>query len=73
MISLVKPEKGKKLEAMLINMAQTGRIIKQLTEPELIDMLEQIEGVESKSSGIKFKRKGGFDSDDDDLDDLLNV
>ncbi len=38
-------------------------------------MLEQIEEqvVAKMQTSIKFKRKGGFDSDDEDLDDLINA
>lgn len=36
-------------------------------------MLEQIEGDSKPSGGIKFRRKGGLDDSDDDIDDLINV
>lgn len=36
-------------------------------------MLEQIEGATKTSGSIKFKRKGGLDDSDEDIDDLINV
>ena len=36
-------------------------------------MLEQIEGATKSSGTIKFRRKGGLDDSDEDIDDLINV
>ena len=41
-IALVKPEKAKQLEMMLLRAGQTGKIVGKVTEPQLISMLEEI-------------------------------
>lgn len=37
-----KPEKGRLVENMLIQMARTGQIMGKLNESELIDILEKV-------------------------------
>eukprot|EP00316_Scyphosphaera_apsteinii_P025810 CAMPEP_0119335176 /NCGR_PEP_ID=MMETSP1333-20130426/88917_1 /TAXON_ID=418940 /ORGANISM="Scyphosphaera apsteinii, Strain RCC1455" /LENGTH=134 /DNA_ID=CAMNT_0007345657 /DNA_START=20 /DNA_END=424 /DNA_ORIENTATION=- len=68
-ISLVKPEKAKKLEEMVIQMARSGRLQKQLSDAQLKHMLEQISGGEdeTKRNQIQFDRKR-YDDDDSDID-----
>ena len=41
-ISLVSPERSKQIEAILLRMAQTGQLRGKVTEPQLIDLLEQV-------------------------------
>ncbi|TNV75388.1 hypothetical protein FGO68_gene12754 [Halteria grandinella] len=68
-IAVVKPEKAEKLEMLLIQNAQRGKIQGKVTEGQMIDLLEQVSESEVKpATTIKFQRKR-FD-DDDDLDAL---
>lgn len=41
-ISLVSPERSKQIETILLRMAQTGQLRGKVTEPQLIDLLEQV-------------------------------
>ena len=41
-IAVVKPEKAEKLEMILIQNAQRGMIQNKITEPQLIEFLEQV-------------------------------
>ena len=41
-ISIVKPEKARGVEDLLIRMAQSGKLRGQVTEPQLVQYLEQI-------------------------------
>lgn len=66
-IALVKPERAKQVEGMLIQMAQTGQISGQIGEAQLVDLLEKISQKTQKKTTIKFQRKKTDldDSDDD--------
>jgi programmed cell death protein 5 len=68
-IGLLKPEKQRMLEDIIITNVQRGLIKQKIDEPTLIAMLEKIPGMTSGSSGmggssISFKRRA-FDDDDD--------
>jgi len=68
-ITLVKPDKGKQLEDMIINMGRQGRLQQQLDDKGLKAMLEQI----SEHSGgsqpkITIDRRRFADDDDSDID-----
>lgn len=65
----VKPEKGKQVEAMLCQMAQSGQLGAKLGEQELKSLLERMSSSQA-SSKVKFDRRRAMDSDDDDDDDL---
>ena len=68
-IAVVKPEKAEKLEMLLIQNAQRGKLTGKITEAQMIDVLEQVSESEVKpATTIKYQRKR-FD-DDDDLDAL---
>ena len=67
-IAVVKPEKAEKLEMLLIQNAQRGAFQGKVTEPQMIDLLEQVSEKEAKpAASISFSRKR---FDDDDLSDL---
>lgn len=68
-IKLSKPEKGKMLEEMIVRMAQGGQFRGQISEKELIGILESINQQMPKSnSTVKFdRRRAAIDSDDDEL------
>jgi len=70
-LMLAKPEKGKQVEAMLCQMAQTGQLGGKLGDDELKGLLDRMTGGGQASSKVKFdRRRAAMDSDDDDLDDL---
>lgn len=48
-----KPEKGKMVENMLLQMAQTGRLPGKISEPELIGILESVNKQTSKTTTVK--------------------
>eukprot|EP00743_Colponemidia_sp_Colp-15_P003930 GILK01004240.1.p1 GENE.GILK01004240.1~~GILK01004240.1.p1 ORF type:complete len:150 (+),score=31.45 GILK01004240.1:50-451(+) len=64
-IALVKPDKARKIEDMLISAAQRGQLNEKITEPKLVQMLEQINEVATKETKITFKRRTFGDEDDD--------
>ncbi|EEB07280.1 DNA-binding TFAR19-like protein [Schizosaccharomyces japonicus yFS275] len=68
-IALVRSDRAKAIEELLLRMAKTGQIRHKITESELIDLLEQISGQETKKKETKIvvnRRK--FDDDEDDWD-----
>lgn len=68
-IALVKADKARKLEDMVIMMARQGRLKAQLTDNMLKEMLEQVGGDEGSSkAGITFDRRRYADDDDDEID-----
>jgi programmed cell death protein 5 len=67
-VAQVKPEKAKKVEAMVIQMAQMGRLGGKVTEEQLKSLLEQVSQVTQKKTTVKFdRRRHAVDSDDDDI------
>ncbi|XP_033195739.1 programmed cell death protein 5 [Bombus vosnesenskii] len=67
-LSLGKPEKGKMIEDMILNMAQRGQLPGKLGEKELISLLESVNQQTQRKTVVKFdRRRAALDSDDDDL------
>ncbi|XP_003403349.1 programmed cell death protein 5 [Bombus affinis] len=67
-LSLGKPEKGKMIEDMILNMAQRGQLPAKLGEKELINLLESVNQQTQRKTVVKFdRRRAALDSDDDDL------
>lgn len=64
-IALVKPEKAKQLEGMLINMARSGQLSEKMSEEQLVKVLEQISQSKQKTK-VNFQRRRVMDSDDED-------
>ncbi|KAF2350086.1 PDCD5-related protein [Trinorchestia longiramus] len=65
-IRLAKPDKGKQLEAYIVNLATSGRMMGKMTEPELISIVEELNKHTSKSTKVKFdRRRAALDSDSD--------
>ncbi|SDA02801.1 BZ3500_MvSof-1268-A1-R1_Chr11-1g03164 [Microbotryum saponariae] len=79
-IALVRPERARAIEALLLRMAQSGQLRGRVSEDQLIGVLDQVEANERRAQGgntdgnsggnsggkiIFNRRKGGFDSDED--------
>ncbi|KAK2467006.1 hypothetical protein APHAL10511_001264 [Amanita phalloides] len=66
-IALVSPERSKRIEDLIISLAQGGKLKVRVTESQLIDLLEQLEDAQGKStskkSTIVFQRKKDIDDD----------
>ncbi|KAK3243307.1 hypothetical protein CYMTET_47028 [Cymbomonas tetramitiformis] len=66
-IALVKPDKARKVEDMVIGMAQKGKIQERVSEDQLIHWLEQInEQTQTKTKVQICRRRSAFDDEDDD-------
>jgi programmed cell death protein 5 len=65
-IALVKPDKAKQIEAMLVRMAQGGQISDKMSEPQLVQLLEKVNMTQSSKTTVKFDRRRVMDSDSDD-------
>jgi programmed cell death protein 5 len=64
-IAMVKADKARRVEEMIINMARAGQVRSKIDEPQLIHLLEQITGaVEDAKPKITVSRRR-FDEDDD--------
>ncbi|GAA5983119.1 hypothetical protein JCM11641_004919 [Rhodosporidiobolus odoratus] len=74
-IALVKPDRARAIEQLLMRMAQSGQLRGRVSEDQLIDVLDQVEAMEKGQGGqaggqktagkITFTRKSAYDSDDD--------
>lgn len=61
-----KPEKGKMVEEMLLNMAQCGQLPGKLDEKQLISLLESVNQQMQRKTTVKFdRRRAALDSDDE--------
>ncbi|KAK9452385.1 PDCD5-related protein [Limtongia smithiae] len=72
-IRIVKQQKAKGVEDLLIQMARTGQIRNRVDESELISLLDQISKEETKAHETKIvyqTRRYELDDSDDDLDNL---
>merc|ERR1712212_336479 len=65
-IALVKPDKAKQIEAMLVRMAQSGQISDKMSEPQLVALLEKVNTTQTSKTKVKFDRRRVMDSDSDD-------
>ncbi|RKP17667.1 hypothetical protein ROZALSC1DRAFT_16115 [Rozella allomycis CSF55] len=68
-IAIVKPEKARVVEEMLIRMRQTGQIRQKVDEDQLKGLLEQISGTtEQAKPKVTIQRRRMDYSDDEDED-----
>jgi len=66
-LMIAKPEKGKQVEAMLCQMAQTGQLGSKLGEQDLKELLERFNAGSASNTKVKFdRRRAALDSDDED-------
>ncbi|EGG24851.1 hypothetical protein DFA_03096 [Cavenderia fasciculata] len=61
-IAMVKPDKARQIEDMLVNAAQTGRLSEKVDEQKLISLLEQI-SEKAKKTTVIMKRRTIEDDD----------
>ncbi|XP_014285966.1 programmed cell death protein 5 [Halyomorpha halys] len=68
-IMVAKPDKGRMLENMLIQMAQRGQIMGRMNEDDLKGILEQVNKQFQTKTTVKFdRRRAALDDSDEDLD-----
>ncbi|XP_068594564.1 programmed cell death protein 5 [Brachionichthys hirsutus] len=65
-LALVKPDKASSVENYLIQMARMGQLGGKISEPGLIEILEQVSQQTEKKTTVKFNRRKVMDSDDED-------
>ncbi|KAL3685650.1 hypothetical protein R1sor_003672 [Riccia sorocarpa] len=65
-IALVKPEKARGVEDLILRSAQYGQITEKVTEDRLISLLEQInEQTQKKTTTVTFQRRRSVLDDED--------
>lgn len=66
-IMIAKPDKGRQIESVIIQMAQSGQVGGKLSEEDLIGLLERFsEQIGGKKTSVKFdRRRAALDSDSD--------
>ncbi|KAK3819500.1 MAG: PDCD5-related protein [Benniella sp.] len=67
-VAMVKPEKARAVEDMLIQLAQSGRLQSKVNEDRVIDLLGQLSEQTQSKTKITFQRRGDYSDDDDDFD-----
>ncbi|KAF9931126.1 Programmed cell death protein 5 [Linnemannia zychae] len=65
-IAIVKADKARAVEDLLIRMAQGGQVRAKITEKQLIELLEQVNQQNKQETKIVYNRRRYDDSDDDD-------
>ncbi|OWM73044.1 hypothetical protein CDL15_Pgr001158 [Punica granatum] len=64
-IALVKPEKARSVEDVILRAAQMGQIVEKVTEERLISLLEQINTQTTKQTKVTIQRRRNVLEDDD--------
>ncbi|XP_038984931.1 DNA-binding protein DDB_G0278111-like isoform X4 [Phoenix dactylifera] len=64
-IALVKPEKARGVEDVLLRAAQMGQMTEKVSEERLISLLEQINVQTSKQTKVTIQRRRSVLEDDD--------
>lgn len=64
-IALVKPEKARGVEDVLLRAAQMGQIVEKVSEERLISLLEQINTQTTKQTKVTIQRRRSVLDDDD--------
>ncbi|KAF9977603.1 hypothetical protein BGZ73_005457 [Actinomortierella ambigua] len=65
-IAMVKADKARAVEDLLLRMAQGGQVRSKITETQLIELLEQVnQQTETKTKIVYNRRRYDDDSDDD--------
>ena len=64
-IALVKPEKARGVEDVILRAAQMGQIVEKVSEDKLISLLEQINTQTAKQTKVTIQRRRNVLEDDD--------
>ncbi|KAK1426639.1 hypothetical protein QVD17_15316 [Tagetes erecta] len=64
-IALVKPEKARGVEDVVLRAAQMGQIVEKVSEEKLISLLEQINTQTTKQTKVTIQRRRSVLDDDD--------
>ncbi|XP_060192319.1 uncharacterized protein LOC132621868 isoform X2 [Lycium barbarum] len=64
-IALVKPDKAKGVEDVILRAAQYGQITEKVSEQKLIELLEQINTQTTKQTKVTIQRRRNVLEDDD--------
>ncbi|KAF5176613.1 Programmed cell death protein [Thalictrum thalictroides] len=64
-IALVKPEKARGVEDVILRAAQMGQIAEKVSEEKLISLLEQINNQTTKQTKVTIQRRRSVLDDDD--------
>ncbi|XP_019434534.1 PREDICTED: DNA-binding protein DDB_G0278111-like [Lupinus angustifolius] len=64
-IALVKPEKARGVEDVILRAAQMGQIAEKVSEERLISLLEQINNQTSRQTKVTIQRRRNVLEDDD--------
>ncbi|CAL5412456.1 unnamed protein product [Camellia sinensis] len=64
-IALVKPEKARAVEDVILRAAQMGQIVEKVSEERLITLLEQINTQTTKQTKVTIQRRRSVLEDDD--------
>ncbi|XP_048132584.1 DNA-binding protein DDB_G0278111 isoform X2 [Rhodamnia argentea] len=64
-IALVKPEKARGVEDVVLRAAQMGQIVEKVSEERLISLLEQINTQTTKQTKVTIQRRRNVLEDDD--------
>jgi len=67
-IGIVKPDKQKAVEGLIIQLVQSGQIQGKVDENQLIQLLERVEEQTNSHSTVKIQRKRVANDSDDDID-----
>lgn len=62
-IGLVKPEKAKGVENIVLQMAQRGQLNEKVSESRLISLLEQVNEQSSSKTKVTIQRRRALDDD----------
>jgi len=63
-IALVSQDRSTKIESLILSLAQAGKLRGRVSESQLIDLLEQMEGKSTtQKSTIVFQRRKDIDDD----------
>ncbi|OAY25084.1 DNA-binding protein DDB_G0278111 [Manihot esculenta] len=64
-IALVKPEKARSVEDVILRATQMGQIVEKVSEERLISLLEQINNQTTKQTKVTIQRRRSVLEDDD--------
>lgn len=65
-IALVKPQKARSVEDMILHAARRGSLQEKVTEGRLIELLEQVNQQTSTQTKVTIQRRRAFYDDGDD-------